>query len=406
MKAETFETQTTDPNNFQMAVQSTMRTAAEWLIDHQKPDGHWVGTAESNACLDAQWCLALWFLGLENHPLRGRLGQSLLDTQRPDGSWQVYYGAPNGDINATVEAYAALRSLGHRDEEPALSKARAWIAAKGGLRNVRVFTRYWLALIGEWPWEKTPNIPPEVIWFPLWFPFSIYNFAQWARATLMPIAILSARRPSRPLPPENRLERACSRRAARRSTTTCRSRPAPAPGTSSSAAPTRSCTPCRTSEISLILACGASAAIRHVLEWIIRHQDADGGLGRHSAAVDLRPDGAARRRLRARTIQSWPRGSTRLNDPDWRGGPRARRPSSRPPTVRSGTPCWCCSPSTTPACLGITRRSREVGAMGAGPPGPGPGRLVASSCPMSSPAAGRSNTPTISTPTPTTPPSP
>ena len=73
-------------------------------------------------------------------------------------------------------------------------------------RNIRVFTRYWLALIGEWPWEKTPNIPPEVIWLPTWFPFSIYNFAQWARATLMPIAVLSAHRPSRPLPPESRLD--------------------------------------------------------------------------------------------------------------------------------------------------------------------------------------------------------
>ena len=87
-----------------------------------------------------------------------------------------------------------------------LDKARDWIASKGGLRNIRVFTRYWLALIGEWPWEKTPNLPPEVIWLPLWFPFSIYNFAQWARATLMPIALLSARRPSRPLPPDRRLD--------------------------------------------------------------------------------------------------------------------------------------------------------------------------------------------------------
>ena len=66
------------------------------------------------------------------------------------------------------------------------------------MRNIRVFTRYWLALIGEWPWEKTPNLPPEVVWLPLWFPFSIYNFAQWARATLMPIAVLSARRPAAP----------------------------------------------------------------------------------------------------------------------------------------------------------------------------------------------------------------
>ena len=188
------------------ALQSSVRGAAEWLIGQQRPDGHWFGRTETNVCMEAQWCLALWFIGLEDDPLRARLGKALLKTQRPDGSWEVFYGAPNGDINTTVEAYAALRSLGYSDAEPFMRKAREWIIAKGGLRNVRVFTRYWLALIGEWPWEKTPNVCPEVIWLPTWFPFSIYNFAQWARATLMPITILSARRPSRPLPPERRLD--------------------------------------------------------------------------------------------------------------------------------------------------------------------------------------------------------
>jgi squalene-hopene/tetraprenyl-beta-curcumene cyclase len=196
----------TATRNIDGALRAAVHQAADWLIANQKPDGHWVGRAETNATIEAQWCLALWFLGLEDHPLRVRLGRALLDTQRPDGAWQVFYDAPNGDINATVEAYAALRSLGHRDDEEPLRKARDWILSKGGLSNVRVFTRYWLALIGEWPWEKTPNIPPEVIWLPTWFPFSIYNFAQWARATLMPIAVLSAHRPSRPLAPENRLD--------------------------------------------------------------------------------------------------------------------------------------------------------------------------------------------------------
>ena len=192
--------------NHDGVMRAAVSAAVEWLIRRQKPDGHWVGHVESNACMEAQWCLALWFIGLEDHPLRPRLAQSLVRTQRADGAWHVYYGAPNGDINATVEAYAALRSMGLSDNEPVLARAREWIVCNGGLRNVRVFTRYWLALIGEWPWEQTPNLPPEVIWLPHWFAFSIYNFAQWARATMMPLSILSARRCSRPLPPGNRLD--------------------------------------------------------------------------------------------------------------------------------------------------------------------------------------------------------
>lgn len=180
--------------------------AAAWLVERQHEDGYWVGRLESNGCMEAQWILALWFMGLEDHHLRPRLGESLRQTQRGDGAWEVYHDAPAGDINTTVEAYAALRSLGVPKDDPDLKRAHAWIMSKGGLKNIRVFTRYWLALIGEFPWEKTPNLPPEIILCPNWFLFSIYNFAQWARATLMPIAVLSARRPSRPLPPENRLD--------------------------------------------------------------------------------------------------------------------------------------------------------------------------------------------------------
>ncbi len=192
--------------NFEAQLEASIRAGADWLARRQKPEGYWVGRLESNACMEAQWILCLWFMGLENHHLRPRLAESLRKTQRADGSWEIYHDAPAGDINTTVEAYAALRSCGVPASDPQLVAARDWILAKGGLKNIRVFTRYWLALIGEWPWEKTPNIPPEVIHFPKWFIFSIYNFAQWARATLMPIAVLSARRPSRPLPPANRLD--------------------------------------------------------------------------------------------------------------------------------------------------------------------------------------------------------
>ncbi len=194
-----------DRSNFDAQLSGAIKSAGGWLAKSQKTDGYWVGRLESNVCMEAEWILALWFVGLEDHPLRERLAKALLREQRADGSWEIYKDAPAGDINTTVEAYAALRSVGFDKDEPALAKAREWIFQKGGLRNIRVFTRYWLALIGEWPWESTPNVPPEVIFFPNWFPFSIYNFAQWARATLMPIAVLSARRPMRALPLESRL---------------------------------------------------------------------------------------------------------------------------------------------------------------------------------------------------------
>ncbi len=265
-------------SNLQAALQASLAAAVRWLFAEQRPDGHWVGRAETNACMEAQWCLALWFIGRDDDPLRRRLGDALLMTQRGDGAWHVFHGAPNGDINATVEAYAALRSLGHRDDEPALAMARGWILSKGGLSKVRVFTRYWLALIGEWPWDKVPNVPPEVIWLPNWFPLSIYNFAQWARATLMPITILSARRPSRPLPPGQQLDALFPEGRANFDYELPKKPRADAWDTFFRGTD-KLLHGLQKIGAAMGLPLWRNAAIRQTLEWIIAHQDADGGWG-------------------------------------------------------------------------------------------------------------------------------
>ena len=179
--------------------------ATDWLDRDQNDEGFWVGMLESSYCIEAEGLLAMHVLGYE-HPRSDDLVQTLLKGQRADGSWESYYEAPNGDINSTVECYAALRATGMGPDEEALVKARKWIFDHGGLSGIRVFTRYWLALLGEWPWQRTPNLPPEVIANPKWFPFNIYNFSSWARATLLPLAVLSARRTVKPLPPDRRLD--------------------------------------------------------------------------------------------------------------------------------------------------------------------------------------------------------
>ena len=187
------------------SLQTTLDAALGWLLRNQKEGGYWVGMVESNSCMEAEWLLASHILGVKL-PMQEGFIRTLFHRQRPDGSWEVFPGAPDGDINATVEVYAALLAMGQSRDRPELARARAFILSKGGLKTVRVFTRYWLALIGVWPWTDTPNLPPEFIRFPLWFPFNIYNFAQWARATMVPLAVLSARRPVFPLPGGDKLE--------------------------------------------------------------------------------------------------------------------------------------------------------------------------------------------------------
>ncbi len=186
-------------------VDAALAAALAWADADQHADGYWVGVLESNACMEAEWLLAFHVLGHE-YPWAEELVTGILRRQRPDGAWETYHAAPAGDINATVECYAALRARGWSADAEPLQQARAWIVAHGGLSATRVFTRIWLALIGEWPWSRTPSLLPEIIHLPLWAPFNIYRFASWARATLVPLTLLSARAHARPLPDGCRLD--------------------------------------------------------------------------------------------------------------------------------------------------------------------------------------------------------
>ncbi|MEM5789315.1 MAG: squalene--hopene cyclase, partial [Syntrophobacteraceae bacterium] len=183
-----------------------IEAGTEWLLENREPGGFWAGRLQSNSCMEAEWLLAMHFLGIGNSVRHEKVIRSILNEQREDGSWDVYHGAVRGDINTTVECYAALRACGLEKDSEAPRKAREWIFANGGLTGIRNFTKYWLALIGEWPWEQTPALPPELMLFPSWVPFNIYRFASWARGTMVPLSILSARRPARPLPEGRRLD--------------------------------------------------------------------------------------------------------------------------------------------------------------------------------------------------------
>jgi squalene-hopene/tetraprenyl-beta-curcumene cyclase len=176
----------------------------ERLLELQQPDGWWVGELESNVTMTAQHLLFLEFLRLRDEETTRRCANELLARRRPDGLWSIYWnGEP--DLAATLEAYAALRLAGLSADDPRLAPARRFCEERGGIGAVRVFTRIWLALFGLWPWEEIPQLPPELVLLRPWLPFSVYDFACWARQTIVPLTVVLHYRPVRNLPPD----RAC-----------------------------------------------------------------------------------------------------------------------------------------------------------------------------------------------------
>jgi squalene-hopene/tetraprenyl-beta-curcumene cyclase len=81
-----------------------------------------------------------------------------------------------------------------------MRSAAAFIVDAGGIQRARVFTHIWLALFGLWPWERVPVLPPELILLPRWVPLNVYDFACWARQTIVALSVVLAYRPRRSLP--------------------------------------------------------------------------------------------------------------------------------------------------------------------------------------------------------------
>jgi squalene-hopene/tetraprenyl-beta-curcumene cyclase len=172
--------------------------AVDHLVSLQDGDGWWKGELETNVTMDAEDMLMRQFLGIREPVGTAETANWIRSQQREDGTWGTFYGGP-GELSTTVEAYTALKLAGDPADADHMVKARQFVLDSGGVENSRVFTRIWLALFGEWSWDRLPVLPPEMILLPKWFPLNIYDWGCWARQTVVPLTIVGSMRPQRPL---------------------------------------------------------------------------------------------------------------------------------------------------------------------------------------------------------------
>ncbi|WP_369824174.1 prenyltransferase/squalene oxidase repeat-containing protein, partial [Kitasatospora sp. Root187] len=186
------------PSDDPTAAEALERATAE-LLSRQSPDGWWKGDLETNVTMDAEDLLLRQFLGIRTAEHTEATATWIRSQQREDGTWSTFYGGP-AELSTTVEAYVALKLAGDDPNAPHMQAAARHVRAAGGIAASRVFTRIWLALFGWWPWDRLPEMPPEIIFLPRWVPLNIYAFGCWARQTIVPLTVVSAHRPVRPAP--------------------------------------------------------------------------------------------------------------------------------------------------------------------------------------------------------------
>ena len=179
--------------------------AKEWLLDQQHPDGYWCGELEADVMLEADYIFMHTLLGTGDAGKMERALNEILRHQNEDGGWSLYPGGPS-NINYGVKAYLALKLMGWSKDDPLMVKARAWVLANGGVIECNTFTKIYLCALGQYDYDAVPAIPPEIVLFPNWFYFNIYEISSWSRGILVPLSIIYAKKPFKKLGPDQGIE--------------------------------------------------------------------------------------------------------------------------------------------------------------------------------------------------------
>src|SRR5262249_25759268 len=163
---------------------------------------HWVGELQGDTILESEFLFLMAFLGREREEKCLKAARYILTQQQPHGAWSNYAGGPP-DLSVSVKAYFALKLTGVIDTDPEpVRRARDVIRSLGGAAGCNSFTKFYLALLGQFPYANCPAVPPELVLLPRWFYVNLYAMSSWTRTIVVPLSIFYAHKPCRKLPPE------------------------------------------------------------------------------------------------------------------------------------------------------------------------------------------------------------
>jgi squalene-hopene/tetraprenyl-beta-curcumene cyclase len=190
--------------NAEEVLAPAIKAAQDFLFRTRHEDGYWCGELEADTTLESDYILLHTLLGTWDRVPADRMQRCvnyILQYQNEDGGWPIFKGGPS-NISASVKAYFALKLAGWSPEHPVMVKARTRILEMGGVTQVNTFTKIYLCFLGQYDYDAVPAIPPEIVLFPNWFWFNIYEISSWSRAILVPLSIGYAKKPFKKIPEE------------------------------------------------------------------------------------------------------------------------------------------------------------------------------------------------------------
>src|SRR5579864_4832722 len=179
--------------------------ARRFLFSTQEPEGYWCGELEADTTLESDYILLHTLLGTRDEERLQNAAREIIRRQNEDGGWPIYHGGPS-NVSATVKAYFGLKLTGFKADDPILVQARDCIFSLGGVTAVNTFTKIYLCFLGQYDYDAVPAVPPEIVLFPNWFWFNIYEISSWSRGILVPLSIAYAKKPFKKIPAEMGVE--------------------------------------------------------------------------------------------------------------------------------------------------------------------------------------------------------
>src|SRR6266496_5086516 len=182
-------------------LKKAIAAAQNFLFSRQHEEGWWCGELEADTTLESDYIFLHTVLGTRDECRFQQCATEILRHQNADGGWPIFKGGPS-NISASVKAYFSLKICGHSPEEELMQRARKRILEMGGVPACNTFTKIYLCGLGQYDYDAAPAIPPEIVLFPNWFWFNIYEISSWSRAILIPLSICYAKKPFKKIPDE------------------------------------------------------------------------------------------------------------------------------------------------------------------------------------------------------------
>ncbi len=173
---------------------TAIQKSQTYVLKRQAPEGFWTDDLEADTSLTSEYLMFRRFLGKVDPVKEKKAVRYLIDSQLPEGGWNIYHDGPS-NISSSVKAYFALKLSGISSHESFMRKARENILERGGVMSANVFTKIGLALFGQFNWRGIPLMPPELILLPRWFYFNLYEVSYWSRAVIVPLLIIYDKKP-------------------------------------------------------------------------------------------------------------------------------------------------------------------------------------------------------------------